>query len=123
MASIPSAEELAELEKLSANYVPDQKVSPLLLLDLESTFRSDRNVKGDLVGQRISSAALTEEYAKADPIYASKTQVMTTPEVIPDPRRNLTGHFSPRRNCHLPTRNTEPSKVTEIVDFVVSFSH
>ena len=31
--------------------------------------------QGDLVGTRVPSQQLTEEYAKADPIYASKTKV------------------------------------------------
>ncbi|KAL9101028.1 MAG: hypothetical protein Q9163_003670 [Psora crenata] len=59
-----SGEELEELEKLSANYVPEQK--------------------GDLVGVRISSRILTSEYAKADPVYASKTRNL--PETYPEYR-------------------------------------
>ncbi|KAG8534281.1 uncharacterized protein KY384_001125 [Bacidia gigantensis] len=57
-------EELAEMERLSSAFVPDQK--------------------GDLVGVRISSQRLTEEYAKADPVYASKTKNL--PNTYPEYR-------------------------------------
>ena len=37
-------------------------------------------VQGPLVGDKRSSHAITEEYAKADPIYVAKTAVSTSAE-------------------------------------------
>ncbi|KAF2104765.1 cysteine proteinase [Rhizodiscina lignyota] len=49
----PSEEELAQLQKLSAEYVPE--------------------VSGPLVSERIPTSAITAEYARADPVYQAKT--------------------------------------------------
>ncbi|KAL8743374.1 MAG: hypothetical protein Q9190_004254 [Brigantiaea leucoxantha] len=51
-----SEEELANMQKLSNDYVPD--------------------VQGPLVGQRQSSQALIAEYAQADPVYVHKTTAL-----------------------------------------------
>ena len=36
--------------------------------------------QGPLVGEKKSSRAITEEYAKADPIYVAKTAVSASPD-------------------------------------------
>ena len=37
--------------------------------------------QGPLVGEKKSSRAITEEYAKADPIYVAKTAVSTSADI------------------------------------------
>lgn len=71
MAKMATEEDLAEMERLSQAYVPDQKVVRALIRPLQVL----TGRKGDLVGTRISSSRLTEEYSKADAVYASKTKV------------------------------------------------
>ena len=71
MAKMATEEVLAEMERLSQAYVPDQKV----VQDLNRPMQVLTGQKGDLVGIRISSSRLTEEYSKADAVYANKTKV------------------------------------------------
>ncbi|KAH7402772.1 peptidase C65 Otubain-domain-containing protein [Pyrenochaeta sp. MPI-SDFR-AT-0127] len=55
-AYLPSDEELAHLQKLSSEYEPE--------------------ATGPLVGERQSSAAITTQYANADPVYRVKTAAL-----------------------------------------------
>lgn len=69
-----SNQELADMEKLSAGYVPDTKVR------IECHMETYINiVQGPLVSELLSSQALAVEYAKADPAFASKTKVSCDP--------------------------------------------
>lgn len=54
------------------------------------SFRADQ-VQGPLVGDKKSSHAITEEYAKADPIYVAKTAVSISADVNYVPADNLQG--------------------------------
>ena len=111
MANMKSEEELAELEKLSADYVPEQKVrSP----PSSETGRLGQPKQGDLVGKRISSSLLTEEYARADIAYASKTKVFRC-----NPERH-TAILTHERTFRLPIQNIVPSKATAIAAFEVT---
>ena len=65
-------DEFAQLQQLSNRYVPDVEVSTLSIC---LPYLGLTICKGDLVGQLQSTGAITVEYAKADPIYISKTQV------------------------------------------------
>ncbi|XP_014551591.1 hypothetical protein COCVIDRAFT_112498 [Bipolaris victoriae FI3] len=56
MAAYPSDEEYAQLQKLSSEYEPE--------------------ATGPLVGERQSSAAITTQYATADPVYQVKTAAL-----------------------------------------------
>ncbi|KAA8614665.1 Peptidase-C65 domain containing protein [Pyrenophora tritici-repentis] len=56
MAAYPSDDELAQLQKLSSDFEPE--------------------VTGPLVGQRQSSAAITTQYATADPVFQVKTAAL-----------------------------------------------
>jgi ubiquitin thioesterase protein OTUB1 len=67
-----SDEQMAHLQKLSSEYEPEATVS---LLCLGGMTIADRH-QGPLVGERQSSAAITTEYANADPIYRVKTAAL-----------------------------------------------
>ena len=43
--------------------------------------KANCRLQGPLVGEKRSSHAITEEYAKADPIYVAKTSVSTSAEL------------------------------------------
>ena len=47
MANMKSEEELAELEKLSANYVPEQKVPPALIRDRMTWLTGNREISSE----------------------------------------------------------------------------
>jgi ubiquitin thioesterase protein OTUB1 len=68
-----SDEQMAHLQKLSSEYEPEATVSLLCLGGM--TTAADRH-QGPLVGERQSSAAITTEYANADPIYRVKTAAL-----------------------------------------------
>ncbi|KAL6713587.1 hypothetical protein ACLMJK_009052 [Lecanora helva] len=53
---MPSEQELADMERMSNDYVPD--------------------VTGPLIGSQQSTSALTDEYAQADPVYVHKTRAL-----------------------------------------------
>jgi hypothetical protein len=73
-AYMASAEQLAHLQKLSSEYEPEASVS---LLPCTAPARADRP-QGPLVGERQSSAAITAQYASADPVFRAKTLALPT---------------------------------------------
>lgn len=68
-----SDDEIAHLQDLSSKYEPETTVSPCLLRFGRD--HSDRH-QGPLVGERQSSAAITTQYANADPVYRVKTAAL-----------------------------------------------
>ena len=47
--------------------------------------------QGPLVGEKKSSRAITEEYAKADPVYVAKTAVSISADITPALANSLQG--------------------------------
>lgn len=67
-----SEEEMATLQRLSNDYVPEAQVHCrcTAVRKLSDTFE-----QGDFVGHLQSTQAITTEYARADPVYVHKTTV------------------------------------------------
>ena len=82
---------LSQPYKMQSNGVNDLEAQEALARDfqpaLEVCLRVRRRrfnadpVQGPLVGEKKSSHAITEEYAKADPIYVAKTAVSTSADI------------------------------------------
>lgn len=68
----PPEDDMAAQEALARQYQPDLKVGGSIAL-WEKARLTGR--QGPLVGIKKSSQAITEEYAKADPVYVAKTEV------------------------------------------------
>lgn len=74
--------DLEQQEELARNFQPELQVWWSF-----GEVRYDQKLmamQGPLVGEKRSSHAITEEYAKADPIYVAKTVVSISAEVIED---------------------------------------
>lgn len=67
-------DDLAAQEALARDFQPDLSVR-FPLLGCSRTSQLTAEVQGPLVGDKKSSLAITEEYARADPIYVAKTAV------------------------------------------------
>lgn len=76
MAYAPPDDELAQLQKLSNEYEP---LATVCMLRLPRATEWLTCGKGPLVSERLSSRAITAEFANADPVYRIKTAVTTSP--------------------------------------------
>ena len=65
-------EEMANLQRLSNDYVPEAQVQHRCSCDRKL---SDTFEQGDLVGHLRSTQAIAAEYSLADPVYVHKTTV------------------------------------------------
>jgi ubiquitin thioesterase protein OTUB1 len=80
MATNGIVHDLEQQEELARNFQPELQVGRSV-----GEVRCDQKLmamQGPLVGEKRSSHAITEEYAKADPIYVAKTAVSASAEVV-----------------------------------------
>ena len=68
-----SQQELADMERMSSDYIPETTV--LTITYYQITSRLTTFGQGPFVGEQQSTQALVKEYAQADPIYVHKTKV------------------------------------------------
>jgi hypothetical protein len=73
-----AASEIEEQEALARDFQPALEVCGAWKSEIRSTLTA---VQGPLVGEKKNSHAITEEYAKADPIYVAKTAVSTSADL------------------------------------------
>jgi hypothetical protein len=90
MAYSQSEDEMAQLQKLSAEFQPEVTVSllPSPHPPLSRPCTSFRTpfwltfLQGPFVGEKQLTSALIEEYAAADPVYRTKTSVCSHPSLL-----------------------------------------
>ena len=75
-AFMTAEEEHAYMQKLSSEYEPEATVSPASPAALLTEYGKLTAGQGPLVGERQSSAAITTQYANADPVYRIKTAAL-----------------------------------------------
>ncbi|KAJ4362154.1 hypothetical protein N0V95_001502 [Ascochyta clinopodiicola] len=75
-AFMTAEEEHAYMQKLSSEYEPEATVSPAPAAHALTESGKLTAAQGPLVGERQSSAAITTQYANADPVYRIKTAAL-----------------------------------------------